>query len=89
MRVARRGRSPWWMLAIVIFLGALLGSVIAEALAGYPVLSFLSRDLFYGIDPPFTLNARVLTFTIGMTIRLNLAIILGIIVAFWLFRQLS
>ena len=89
MRVIRRGRSPWWMLAIVIFLGALLGSVIAEALAGYPVLSFLSRDLFYGIDPPFTLNARVLTFTIGMTIRLNLAIILGIIVAFWLFRQLS
>ncbi len=89
MRVARRSRNPWWMLAIVIFLGALLGSVIAEALAGYPVLSFLSRDLFYGIDPPFTLNARVLTFTIGMTIRLNLAIILGIIVAFWLFRQLS
>ncbi len=54
MRVARRSRNPWWMLAIVIFLGALLGSVIAEALAGYPVLSFLSRDLFYGIDPPFT-----------------------------------
>lgn len=89
MRVARRSRNPWWMLAIVIFLGALLGGVIAEALAGYPVLSFLSRDLFYGIDPPFTLNARVLTFTVGMTIRLNLAIILGIIVAFWLFKQLS
>lgn len=89
MRVARRSRNPWWMLAIVIFLGALLGSVIAEALAGYPVLSFLSRDLFYGIDPPFTLNARVLTFTVGMTIRLNLAIILGVIVALWLFRQLS
>lgn len=89
MRVARRSRSPWWILAIVVFLGALLGSVIAEALVGYPKLSFLSRDLFYGIDPPFTLNARVLTFTIGATIRLNLAIILGIILAVWLFRQLS
>lgn len=89
MRVARRSRSPWWILAIVVFLGALLGSVIAEALVGYPGLSILSRDLFYGIDPPFTLNARVLTFTIGATIRLNLAIILGIILAVWLFRQLS
>ncbi len=89
MRVARRPRSPWWILAIVIFLGALLGSVIAEALVGYPVLSFLSRDLFYGVDPPFTLNARVFTFTICATIRLNLAIVLGIVLAIWLFRQLS
>lgn len=89
MRVARRSRNPWWMLAIVIFLGALLGSVIAEALVGYPVLSFFSRDLHYGVDPPFTLSARVFTFTIGATIRLNLAIVIGVLLAFWLFRQLS
>lgn len=76
------------MLAIVIGSGALLGSVIAEALVGYPVVSFLSRDIRPGLDPPLTLDLGVLTFTIGATIRLNLAILLGIIVAIWIFRLL-
>lgn len=76
------------MLIFVIAAGALLGSVIADAFVGYPVLSFLSRDIRAGFDPPLTLDVRVFTFTIGATIRLNLAILIGIIVAVWIFRLL-
>jgi len=85
----RRTRSPWWVLVFVIVVGALLGSVIAEAVAAYPVLSLLSRDVRAGIDPPLTLDIRVLTFTIGATVRLNLAILIGIVVAIWIFRLLQ
>lgn len=87
--MARRSRNPWWLLAFVVIVGAVLGSVIAEALVGYPVLSFLSRDLYVGIDPPFTVGLRVLSVTFGITFRLNLAIVLGIILAVWIFRQLQ
>jgi len=87
--VARRTRNPWWILVFVILVGALLGSVIAEAIAGYPVLALFSRDVRAGIDPPLTVDLRVLTFTVGATVRLNLAIVIGIVVAIWIFRLLQ
>jgi len=88
-RLARRGRNPWWLLLFVIIAGALLGSVIADAVAGYSVLSFLSRDVRAGIDPPFTFDLRVVTLTFGATLRLNLAILIGIVLAIWIFRLLQ
>ncbi|HEV8353403.1 MAG TPA: DUF4321 domain-containing protein [bacterium] len=88
-RLARRGRNPWWLLLIVVIAGALLGSVIADAVVGYPVLSFLSRDVRAGIDPPFSFDLRVATLTFGATLRLNLAILVGIVLAVWIFRLLQ
>lgn len=89
MRSPRRSRNPWWMLAIVVSLGAILGIVIGEALVGYPVLSFLSRDLHVGVDPPFTVDLKFFTLTLGFTFRLNLAVPIGIVLAFWIFRLLQ
>ncbi len=86
---SRRARNPWWVLIFVIFIGALLGMVIAEALVGYPVLSFLSRDLQVGLDPPLTVDLKVLRFTLGAVVRLNLAVPVGIVVAIWILRLLQ
>lgn len=86
---SRRARNPWWLLFFVVFLGALLGMVIAEALAGYSALSFLSRDLSVGLDPPLTVDLKVLRFTLGAVLRLNLAVPIGIVVAIWILRLLQ
>lgn len=87
MARARRTRSPWWVLVFVLFVGGLLGSVIAEALGSYPALAFLTRDVRAAIiDPPTTLDIRVFTLTLGATIRLNLAIVAGMVLARWLFK---
>jgi hypothetical protein len=86
--VARRVRNPWWVLLVILFFGGLLGSVIAEAVAGYPVLGFLAREVRVGIDPPFSVNVRVVQVTFGGVVRLNLAMVLGVIVAVWIYRLL-
>lgn len=86
MARARRTRSPWWVLVFVLVVGGLLGSVIAEALGGYPALAFLTRDVRAGIDPPVELDIRVFRLILGFTIRLNLAIVAGMVLAVWLFR---
>jgi hypothetical protein len=87
--VARRaGRNPWWVLAVVVVFGGLLGSVIAEAVVGYPVLGFLAREVRAGIDPPVTLDMRIISVTLGGIIRLNLAMVLGVIIAVWIYRLL-
>ena len=86
---SRRARNPWWLLFFVVFTGALLGMVIAEALAGYSALAFLSRDLGVGLDPPLTVDLKVLRFTVGAVLRLNLAVPIGIIIAIWILRLLQ
>jgi hypothetical protein len=87
--MARRvSRNPWPVLLVVVVLGGLLGSVIAEAVVGYPVLGFLAREVRAGVDPPVTLDLRVISVTLGGIIRLNLAMVLGVITAIWIYRLL-
>ncbi len=86
--MARRVRNPWWVLTVILLFGGLLGSVIAEAVAGYPVLGFLAREVRVGIDPPVTVNIRVVQVTLGGVVRLNLAMVVGVVVAVWIYRLL-
>lgn len=73
---------------MIILFGGLLGSVIAEAVVGYPVLGFLAREVRAGVDPPFTLDLRIISLTVGGIIRLNLAMLLGVVIAVWIYRLL-
>jgi hypothetical protein len=87
--MARRGgRNPWTVLAVIVLLGGLLGSVIAEAVVGYPVVGFLAREVRAGIDPPVTIDLRIISLTLGGIVRLNLAMVLGVIIAVWIYRLL-
>jgi len=87
-RVAKRTREPWWLLVVIVIAGAMLGSVFADAVGQFTYLAPLGHSVAFGVDPPITLDLRVLTLTLGFTIRLNLAIVAGIIAAVFLFRVL-
>jgi len=88
-RTAKRAvREPWWILAIVVLAGAMLGSVVADALGQFTYLAPIGHSVAVGVDPPVTLDLRVITLTLGFVVRLNLAIVLGIIAAIFVFRLL-
>lgn len=87
-RAAKRWREPWWVLLVVVVAGAMLGSVVADSVGQFTYLAPLGRSVVFGVDPPVTLDLRVLTLTVGLTVRLNLATVLGIILAIYLFRVL-
>jgi len=77
-----------WVLLVVILFGGVLGSVIAEAVVGFSPLGFLAREVRIGLDPPIHLNLRIISITLGAVIRLNAAMVLGVILAIWIYRLL-
>lgn len=79
--MARRARRPWAALLLVFVLGAIVGHVLAESVRHIPSLSFLARTLALGLEPPVRLDLALVTLTFGFTVRLNLAVVLGILIA--------
>jgi hypothetical protein len=84
----KRGRNPWWVLIVILIAGAMLGSVLANAIGQFTYLSWLGRSVVVGLSPPVVIDLGVMTVTAGFTLRLNLAIVLGILIAAYVFRML-
>lgn len=83
-----RKRSLGWIL-IVILLGAVMGSILGEVL-GLILPEGVVRDFFlraaqFSVGPA-TLNLIVLTCTLGLTLKLNVIAVLGIVLAAYFLR---
>lgn len=63
--------------------GAIIGTVIGEALRDY--VPVFTRSATLGISPTDVHIGDIITFHFGFTLRLNLATAIGLIVAIWLF----
>ncbi len=79
-------------LLVVLILGALIGSVLGEVIGtlapgGY-VAAIFSQGINPGIAPPAVLDLKVLTLTLGATMRINLASVLGIALALVIYKRL-
>jgi ABC-type dipeptide/oligopeptide/nickel transport system permease subunit len=80
------------VLLVIVILGALIGSVIGEVIGtlapgGYLEKVF-SRGVNPGIAPPAVLDLKVITLTFGLTMKINLASLLGIALALLIYRKL-
>lgn len=84
--MTRRARRPWGALFLVVLAGGVLGHVVAEAVSSVGPLSFLARSVEPGLDPALHLDLGLVTFTLGFTVRLNLAVVLGVVFTLWLWR---
>jgi hypothetical protein len=89
--VAKKADSVMGLL-VILTLGALIGSVIGEVIGalapgGY-VATIFAQGVSPGITPPAVLDLKVLTLTLGATMRINLASVLGIALALLIYRRL-
>jgi hypothetical protein len=83
-------KAPW-MLLFFILLGGLLGGILGEILRVIspegPLQEIFSKTRIIGIDPPFTVDLKLFTTTIGFTIRMNLFSLLGILLGIYIYKQ--
>lgn len=70
-----------WALVLMLLSGIVLGGFIGEMTAGIPGLSWLNFGQSFGLKDPVILNFGILVITFGLSIRITMASIVGVIIA--------
>ncbi|MBO5278517.1 MAG: DUF4321 domain-containing protein [Lachnospiraceae bacterium] len=77
-----------WALFLLILAGIVLGGFIGTLTANIPFLSWLNYGQTFGLDSPVVLNLGIIVLTFGMTIRITIASIIGIVISVLIYRWL-
>ena len=72
---------------LFILAGLVIGGLIGNLASSINGLSWLSYGEEFGLRDPIILDLNVLTLTLGLTIRINIASIIGVIIALIVYRK--
>ena len=86
--MARKSSQNIWVLVLLMLAGVVLGGFIGNALGGISALSWLGYGSSFGLSSPLVLDLGVLTLQFGLTIRFTIAGIIGIVLAFFIYRKM-
>lgn len=82
-----RSKSSWTLLLLLLS-GIVLGGFIGEMAAAVPGFGWLNYGEAFGLNNPLVLNFGILVITFGLTIRITMASIIGVIIAILVYRLL-
>ena len=82
------GSKNSWALFLLILTGIVLGGFIGMLADGVSFLSWLSYGQTFGLQNPVVLNLGVMSITFGLSIEINIASILGMILSIIIYRFL-
>ena len=77
-----------WIILLFICAGLVIGGLLGEVAAQVDWLSWLAYGQTFGIETPFTLNLNVLSLTFAFALHINIASIIGLAIAIFLYRKL-
>lgn len=80
------GSKNSWALFLLVLAGIVLGGFIGMLTEGIPALSWLNYGQTFGLDEPIVLNLGLLVITFGLTIKITIASIVGIVIAIIIYR---
>ena len=82
------GRKNFWILLIMLLAGVVLGGVMGQLANGISWLSWLNFGQSFGLDSPLVINFGILVITLGLTIKITMASIIGIAIALIIYRMI-
>lgn len=77
-----------WALFLLLLAGIVLGGFIGELTSGVSGLSWLSYGKSFGFQNPIVLDLGILVLTFGLSIKITIASIVGVLVAIFIYRLL-
>ena len=82
------GRKNFWILLIMLLAGIVLGGFMGQLANGISWLSWLNFGQSFGLDSPLVINFGMLVITLGLTIKITMASIIGIAIALIIYRMI-
>ncbi len=82
------GSKNAWALFLFMLTGIVLGCFIGMLAEGVPALSWLSYGQAFGLENPIVLNLGILVLTFGLSVKITIASIIGVVLAIIIYRFL-
>ena len=85
------GRGIGLILLVVVaglVVGSLLGELLGSLFPAGSIHDLIVRGPSIGLTPPATLDLRLLTITFGLSLKVNLVGVIGIVIAAFTLRRL-
>jgi hypothetical protein len=79
--LARGAGKNKWALFLLILAGIVIGSFLAYMTKDISALKWLDFGQQFGLTSPFTLDLGILILTFGLSIKITIGSIVGIIIA--------
>ena len=77
-----------WILMVFLLSGLVIGGLLGEIASKVDWLWWLSYGESFGISSPIELNLSVITISFGLMFRINIASIIGMALAIFLYRKI-
>ncbi len=84
--MATRDKSIW-ILIVFILSGLVIGGLIGKLASNVPWLWWLSYEQQFGLNNPLVLDLSVLQLTFGLIFKINVASIIGMLSAIFIYRK--
>lgn len=75
-----------WGLFLLLLAGIVLGGFIGNLTAGVSGLSWLNYGQSFGFANPIVLDLGILVITFGLSIKITIASIIGVLIAIIIYR---
>lgn len=76
-----------WILLIFILSGLVFGGLLGELASQVDFLWWLSYGETFGLSSPIELDLNVITITFGLGFKMNIASIIGMAIAIFVYRK--
>ena len=77
-----------WILLVFILSGIVIGGLLGELASKVSWLWWLSYGQSFGLSEPITLDLSVIQLTFGLTFKINISSIIGMILAVFIYKKM-
>lgn len=80
--------NRFWVLLVFILCGIVIGSLLGQLASNVNWLSWLAFGRSFGLSNPLTLDLGVIQLTFGLMININMASMIGVLIALIVYRYI-
>ncbi len=77
-----------WILILFILSGIVVGGLLGDLAGNVSFLSWLAYGEQFGLASPIELDLNVITLTFGLMFKINIASIIGIVLAIFIYKKI-